>query len=221
MQGLLRAYETLIDPDRREEYDRRNLVFQTEITFDYRQFLRSRPDDSRLQAKLVFFDLLHQREDEAIQLFDSMRNRNGFCLEDYLDREDYMDCAYLLAEEYERRLRFRLAYELLLTIVDFELERPYFRHFFYEVTERLRTLVCFKMPAELPAEEVIRYLNGLIVLDLPTKDIAFYLKKAAELYLDLGDATTATAYLRRGLELDEKLAGTKKLRERLAPYHAV
>jgi tetratricopeptide (TPR) repeat protein len=210
-----------MDPLRREEYDRRHLVFQPEITFDYREFLKSRPDDEQLQAKLIFFDLLHQRESDAIELYDQLRRRGDFSLEDYLDREDYMDCAYLLAEEYEERLRYRIAYELLVSIVACEQERPYFRHFFFEVTERLRSLVCFKMSTNLSAEEVISYLNALIMLDLPAKDIAFYLKKAAEIYLDLGDAATAATYLQRGLELDEKLAGTKKLRERLALFHAV
>jgi tetratricopeptide (TPR) repeat protein len=221
MHGLLRAYETLIDPLRREEYDRRNLIVDPAVRFDYREFLKSRSDDHHLQAKLVFFDLLHQREDEAVELYEALRTCGEFCLDQQLDREDYMDCAFLLAEEYEARDRYRVAYELLMSIVLYELEKPYFRHFFFEVTERMRSLVCFKMPMKLPPREVIGYINALIVLDLPAKDTAFYLKKAAELYLDLGDATTATAYLRRGLELDEKLAGTKKLRERLAPYHAV
>jgi tetratricopeptide (TPR) repeat protein len=221
MQSLLRAYETLMDPTRRENYDRRNYIFQPKAKFNYRDFLKSRPDDEALQSRLVFFDLLHRREGEAIDLFDRLMEREGFSLERYLDREDYMDCAFLLAEEYENQLIFGPAFELLMEIVDFEAEKPYFRHFFLEVTERLRTLVCFKMPAELDPDDVIEYLNRLIVLDLPTKDIAFYLKKAAELYLDVGDPVTASAYLERGLELDEKLGGIKKLRERLTPFHAV
>ncbi|MBU8912526.1 MAG: J domain-containing protein [Spirochaetales bacterium] len=221
MQKLLQAYETLMDPIRREDYDRRNFIFQPELKFDYREFLKSRPNDESIQSRLVFFDLLHQREDDALALYDRLAARDGFSLDRYLDREDYMDCAFLLAEEYEFRLRFRPAFELLLDIVELEHDEPYFRHFFVDVTERIRTLVCFKMPTELPPREVIEHLNRLIVLELPTKDIAFYLKKAAELYLDIGDSVTAATYLQRGLQLDEKLAGTKKLRERLAPFQAV
>jgi tetratricopeptide (TPR) repeat protein len=221
MQSLLLAYETLMDPIRRDDYDRRNYIFQPEIRWNYRDFLKGRPDDESLQSRLVFFDLLHHREGEAIDLYDRLMERAGFSLERYLDREDYMDCAFLLAEEYEHQLSFGPAFELLLDIVDFETDKPYFRHFFLEVTERLRTLVCFKMPTELAPDDVIDYLNRLIVLDLPTKDIAFYLKKGAEFYLEVGDSITASAYLERGLELDEKLGGTKKLRERLMPFHAV
>lgn len=221
MHGLLLAYETLMDPIRREDYDRRNFIVQPEVKFDYREFLKSKSSDPSFQSRLIFFDLLHQREQDAVELFDELRGSDDYSLADYLDREDYMDCAFLLAEEYEHQLRHSEAYELLVDLILMEQEKPYFRHFFLDVTERLRTLVCFRMPETLPAEEVIGYLNRLVVLDLPPKDLAFYLKKAAELYLDTGNTVTAATYLRRGLELDEKLAGTKKLRERLASCQAV
>lgn len=221
MQTLLRAYETLIDPDRREEYDRRMMILRPEIRFDYREFLRSRPEDNEFQAKLVFFDLLHHNEDEALRLYDQLRDRPGFSLCEHLDREDYMDCAFILAEEYERRQRYRPAFELLTSVIDFELDRPYFKHFFVEVTEKLRSLVCFKMVALLTPEEVIACIDEVLLLDIGHKELAFFLKKGAELYADLGDAVTATAYLQRGLELDGKLAGTKKLRERLSALYPV
>ena len=221
MQSLLDAYETLMDPERREAYDRRHFILKPEVRFDYREFLKRHASEASFQARLIFFDLLHQREPEAVELYDRLVETDDFLLHEHLDREDYMDCAFLLAEEYERQMRYRQAFELLIEIVEMENHKPYFRHFFLEVTERLRTLVCFKMPGELPSDEVIGYLNRLVTTDLPSKDVAFYLKKAAEAYLDAGDSATATAYLQRGLELDGKLAGTKKLMERLALYHAV
>lgn len=216
MQRLLRAYETLIDPVRREEYDRRMLVMRPELRFDYREFLRSRPEDYEFQSRLVFYDLLHHREDEAVALFDKLRSREAYRLERCLDREDFMDCAFLLAEEYERRGRYLPAFHLLVDVIRAEHEQPYFRHFVVEVTDALRTLVCFRMPSVHPGEVVIECINSLMHLPLPQKDRAFYMKKAAELYADLGDSTMAGAYLQRGLELDGKLQGTKKLRDRLA-----
>ncbi|MFW5684646.1 MAG: J domain-containing protein [Spirochaetota bacterium] len=221
MQTLLRAYETLIDPDRREEYDRRMMILRPEVRFDYREFLRSRPDDDEFQAKLVFFDLLHHNEDDAIRLYDLLRARPGFNLCEHLDREDYMDCAFILAEEYERRKEYLPAFELLVSVINFELDRAYFKHFFVEVTEKLRTLVCFKMVATLDPYEVIRCIDEVLLLDIGHKELAFFLKKGAELYADLDDPVTATSYLQRGLELDGKLAGTKKLRERLSTLYPV
>ena len=221
MQSLIRAYETLIDPDRREEYDRRMMILRPEVRFDYREFLRSRPDDDEFQAKLVFFDLLHHNEDQALALYEELRVRRDFALYEHLDREDYMDCAFLLAEEYERRKEYKPAFELLTSVIDFELDHPYFRHFFVEVTEKLRTLVCFKMPTVMAAEEVLACIDEVLLLEIGRKELAFFLKKGAEIYADMGDGATATAYLQRGLELDGKLAGTKKLRERLSALYAV
>ena len=221
MQGLLNAYETLMDPDRRDDYNRRNFIVAPELKFDYREFLKRHQGDASCQAQLLFFDLFHQREADALELYEALTATAGYSLCEYLGREDYMDCAFLLAEEYERQNRLGKAFRLLVEIVELEHEKAYFRHFLVEVTDKIRTLVCFKMPGQLLPSEVIIYLNSLLTMDLPQKDLAFYLKKAAELYLDLGDSATATTYLRRGLELDEKLAGTKKLRERLAPFHAV
>lgn len=216
MQSLLSAYETLIDPDRREEYDRRMMILRPEVRFDYREFLKSRPNDDEFQSKLVFFDLLHQNEEEAIELYDRLQTRGDFALCEHLDREDFMDCAFLLAEEYERRKRYMPAFRLLTSVINFELELPYFKHFFVDVIEKLRTLVCFRMAASLEPGDVLGCIDEVLVLDLGRKELAFFLKKGAELYADAGDPITATSYLQRGLELDGKLAGTKKLRERLA-----
>lgn len=216
MRSLLRAYETLIDPERREEYDRTHYIIAHEYRFDYRQFLKDNPDDPLLQSKLVFYDLLHDHEAEAISVYERLRSETGFVLCDQIDREDFMDCAFLLAEVYERRGDFLKSFELLAVVVDFEFESPYFRHFFVEVTERLRTMICFKMPGVLPPQTVIDCIETLLVRPLHYKDIAFYLKKAAELYLDLGNRATATSYLTRAMEIDEKLGGTKKLLERLS-----
>ncbi len=221
MQALIRAYETLIDPDRREEYDRRMMIVRPEFRFDYREYLKGRPEDNEAQSRLVFFDLLHQREEDAVQLFTEMRLRRGFSLSDHLDREDYMDCTFLLAEEYERRGEYLASFDLYYELIQCELEKEYFKHFFVEVLEKVRNLVCFKMPVSLPPEQVVECLETLVVVDLPRKELAFFLKKAAELYADMHDPITATAYLNRGLELDEKLAGTKKLRERLSSFHPV
>lgn len=215
MRGLLRAYETLIDPIRRQEYDRRHYIIPTEFRFDYRQFLKENPDDPALQSKLVFYDLLHHQEKEALMVYERLRAADKDALPKYIDREDYMDCAFLLAEEYERREDYLEAFDLLCGVVDYELERPYFRHFFVEVTDRLRTMVCFKMPAVLSPRQVIQCIEELVVRPLHYKDVAFYLKKAAELYVDIGDRTTAATYLKRGMELDERLGGTKKLLDRL------
>ena len=54
------------------------------------------------QAKLIFFDILHLEEDEALSIWRGWGGLD-FTLEKYLDREDWMDCLFILAEELEKR----------------------------------------------------------------------------------------------------------------------
>lgn len=215
MRRLILAYETLIDPRRRREYDRTHFIYRDDYKFDYRSFLRGRKDDPFSQSKLVFFDLLHNHADDAIDLYDSLSADSSFDLSEYLDREDFMDCAFLLAEEYERKGQYVRAYNLLITIVRCEFAKPYFRHFLREVTDRLKAMVCLKMPQVIGTRQLLRYLDELIAFGFSRKDTAFFLKKAAELHSELEEIDAAAVYLQRGLELDDKLTGVKKLKEKI------
>jgi curved DNA-binding protein CbpA len=215
MRMLITAYKVLSDPERRAEYDRTHREIIHRSTFDYREFLAKRADDPDSMAKLIFFDLLHQNEGEALALFDSLFTEGGFDLSRYLDREDYMDCAFLLAEEYEKGGEYRKAFYLLRGLVDFEVERPYFRHFFQEVIDRLRFLSCSRMPGKIGNQELVSYLQDLVALDFSTKDTAYFLKKIAEIYVEENAYDLAREYLNQGLKLHAKLPGIKKLQSQL------
>ena len=130
MRRVITAYKVLNDPERRSDYDRthRHLIYTS--SFDYREFLAGRREDPLSMAKLVFFDLLHENEAEAIERYDSLVSNQAFDLSIYLDMEDFMDGAFLLAEEYEGAGEYSKAFNLLRRIVDYETEKPYFRHFF-------------------------------------------------------------------------------------------
>ena len=212
MRLLITAYEVLSDPARRKQYDLLNAGKLRSFDFNYRDFLRQRHDSDSV-AKLIFHDLLHHREDEAVELYDSQL---GFRLDEYLDREDYMDCIFLLAEEYERCARFEKAFGLYREIVRCEYELPYFRHFFREVVDRLRFLSCFEMPGNVENRRLVGYLHELVKLDFSPKDSAFFLKKIAEIYAEEDSLEEANFYLNEGLKRHSKLPGIKKLREKLA-----
>ena len=219
MKALVTAWEILRDPMQREEYDRsRGVHARVESEFNYADFLRSRRNDPDSQARLVFYDLLHDNPDEALQIYDSLVAAGDFELSRYLGREDFMDCAFLLAEEYEERQDYDRAFLLLSAIVRFERQRPYFRHFMQDVHERLRTVVCFKMPEVAEPKRVLSCLDEMIAWDRPRKETAFCYKKAAEMQLELGDRRAAFRALQRGLALDERLAGIKKLQQELGYF---
>jgi curved DNA-binding protein CbpA len=215
MRLLLAAYQTLGDRDRRREYDRSIHALAAGRGFDFREFLRSRRDDPASQARLVFHDLLTERPDEALEVYERLAAAVAFPLERYLSREDAMDGAFLLAEVYETRGRLREAWELYTRLCRLERERPYFRHFIEEVIDRLRTLTCTGMAAVLPPAELIGRLAELIALDFSRRDTAVFYKKTAEAWSALHRNDLALHSLAKGLQCDRKLSGVKKLMERI------
>lgn len=218
MRLVLTAYETLRNPSRRALYDRTHYIVHNKYRFDYREFLKAQKTNLKSQSKLIFFDLLHSREEDALELFGELCKRSDFDLREHLDREDYMDCTFLLAEQYEDRGDYLSAYRLLRRLIICEEERPYFRHFLEEITEKLKTITCFKMIEEEDPDTVLGCLEELISFDFSRKDTAFFLKKAAEIYSDRGECERAISYLRRGLQLDDKMTGIKKLKQKIG-YH--
>ena len=55
----------------------------------------------------------------------------------------------------------------------------------------------------------------MVRLDFSRKDNAFFYKKLAEVHASIGEQGVALHYLQKGLQLDRKLSGVKKLMERL------
>ncbi len=216
MRMLINAYKVLSDPERRIMYDRTHRELIHRSSFDYRDFLSKRRDDPLSMAKLIFFDLLHHNESEAVELFDELVSQRGFDLAEYLDREDFMDCTFLLAEEHEKDGEYRKAFDLLRRLVDFEMEKPYFRHFFQEVIDRLKVLSCARLPGKIRNSDLVIYLQDLVALDFDAKDTAYFLKKIAEIYVEENSYTLAREYLDQGLRLHAKLPGIKKLQSQLA-----
>ncbi len=133
MRLLLAAYEVLSDIEKRDEYDRSLHSFLRVRGFDYREFLRRRTDDPLSQSKLIFHDLLANHQEEAVELYERLTAGREFELERYLSREDYMDCAFLLAEVFEARQRYNEAYDLYRKLYYYECDKPYFHHFIDEV----------------------------------------------------------------------------------------
>jgi len=218
LRHLLNAYQVLSDPEKRREYDRRFRILSNPDEFDYRAFLKENKYDNLLQAKLIFFDLLHDRETDALELYETLLLRPEFSLDRFMDREDFMDCAFLLAEEYEKRGLYLQSFDLLSKIVHFENQKPYFRHFFDEVVSRLRKLAVQKLPALLSPNELLSRCFQLVEFNFSRKETAFYLKRIAEIYLGMSRGDLAAEYLERGLALDTNLQGAKKLKERIGAF---
>ena len=211
---LIKAYETLVNPVLRDEYDQASRHYRGVNPFDYRQFLKEQGDVPSL-AKLVFYDLLHGREFEAVAQYLRLKQEPGFALSSCFDREDFMDCAYILAEELEQVGELELGFELYYQISQMELKKPYFRFFFVEVIDHLRRLLQTSLPDHIPIDRVILYLERIIQLGFSPKDTAFFMKCAAEQYLKRNQRPRAVFYFQECLRLDARASGLKELRKKL------
>jgi curved DNA-binding protein CbpA len=168
MRRLIGAYEVLSNSERRFEYDRAYSRFIKKCGFDYRIWLNEQ-DDPSCQAKLIFFELLHLEEERAIAIW----RKNGgldFRMEKYMDREDWMDCQYILAEEMDRRGYSFEAFKLLAAILAEERRRPYFKLFTVEIENYLKTLVNLRLKAQVDEETWIDCMETMIGLGFPAQD---------------------------------------------------
>jgi curved DNA-binding protein CbpA len=216
MRLVLEAYRILSDPEKRRAYDRSLRRKRAEEGgFDYHRFLKARSNDPESQAKLVVFDLLHNLEDEAIEIYERGKSMGvDFRLERYIARDEAMDIEFCIAEEYEKREKWLKAYLIYRRLIVMELEKPCFRYFFDVVILRFRSLVLMKLQKEVDDEDYVDRLEEAAAIGLPKRDVAQLLRKKAEVQLRLGDTREAWDSLRRAGELEPRLAGLSALRRR-------
>lgn len=111
MKLLLRAYEILGNPQKREEYDIKLKSVLHACSFNYRDYLKSKKDDLASQVQLILFDLMHGNTDEAIEVYNYYFAFSPGDMESYLNRTDYLECLFLLAEEFDKRGEYLTAFE--------------------------------------------------------------------------------------------------------------
>ena len=214
MRKLLTAYEVLSDRDRRFEYDRAYSRFSRKYYFNYRTFLREQGDDPESQAKLIFFELLHLEEDAAISIWET-QGALDFPMEKYLDREDWMDCVYMLAEELEKRGRYYEAFILFIHLIKEERRRPYFRHFMEELETHLKELVRLHLRRSVDTETYVNCLETLLGLGFSSRDEARWMRSLSEALIRLGETAYAARIFREALKLDPGLPNVLLLRKKL------
>ena len=221
MRRLLEAYSVLGDLNRRRDYDFVHRVsLRRRGRFDYRSFLRSQRDPASL-AKLVLYDLMRSRDREALSTYSELEGNIGTDLFSLLGYDDFMDCCFLLAEAFERDGEYDKACGLYLRIYRAETARPYFRHFIAEVVERMRVVACFKMDSRATPLDSIRRIEELIELKLSDRESAFFCKRIAEIYSDVGALEEARRYLERALRFNDRIVGVKRLKERVGLLETV
>lgn len=193
---LVQAYEILSDERQRSIFNEKFFTrggdrkSQTEI-FDYHSWLLARTDDES-RAKLIFWDLLHLREDEAVAEFKRISMENSrFSLRHWFSREDFMDYGFILAEELVIRGEYYDAINILSQIIELERDFNYFRLFFPEVLDFTLSILKNNIEGTLNDELALDLWERALDLGFASKDNAFFLRKMAETYSKIGDRRTA------------------------------
>jgi len=211
---LIRAYETLLDAKRRADFDFiYNRTAPKRDTFNYRLWLKEQTD-LQSRATLIFFDLFHNAEDEAVQEFLQLRStRPEFSLRLYFSRGDFMDCGFVLAEELSFRNHYYEAFLLLEQIIREEKKQAYFRHFFPEVLILARKLIREKIIHTLEDDIVLDCCEAALDFGLNKTDKAEILKKMAEIYYRIGDFSTGDGCAEASVRMNPRIRGITKLKK--------
>lgn len=188
MRLLINAYHTLFNTDLRRNYDLTHNIDAHKFNFSFRDFLRNRVGDYKSLARLVFYELLHDRPEEAIELYErnfndeldasinrgSVRKRLSF----YFSYNDYMDCLFLLAEAYEKEQQYLKAICFYRNIARLESNKAIFGHFFDEVRDALKRIVrTWEKRARV--QHIIRFVPSLLDIHSLRRDRLFFEKKIA------------------------------------------
>jgi curved DNA-binding protein CbpA len=214
MCKLLVAYEVLSDKDRRYEYDRTFVRLIRKKDFDYRTFLEEHTDDPECQAKLMLFELFHNHEEAALTIW---RQRGGldFSVKQYLERGEWMDGIYILAEELEKRQCYYEAFVLLADLLREERQLPYFRHFTLDIELFLKELVRRRLKPTVDERTWVFCMETLLGLGFSAKDEARWMRSMAESLYVLGEIPKAKEVFYKALTRDPQLARVKRLQKQL------
>ncbi|RKY26728.1 MAG: hypothetical protein DRP79_04370 [Planctomycetota bacterium] len=216
---LIEAYRVLTDTRKRLEYD---MMLQRDPEEARKRFWskweKARREDSSVggKLKLVLHYLLTDRGADAVDLYEQVRSRNRrLDLSKHLDERDYMDCLFLLAEEFERMDNMPAALARYQEMYETLRKKPPGAYLHAEVRNRLYVMLTRGLPRAAGKKESVQYYISALELKLSKSERAFIYKKLAESYLALGQRDKAVASLSKALHLKPGLKGVKKIKESL------
>ncbi len=153
---------------------------------------------------------------QAIRSYESLTAGKKECdLLSLLGLKDYVDCIFLLAEEYERQGAYEVSFKLYKLVYSQAKKNPARKYLRPEMKERIIRLSCKKLFKTLQPNLAITYFRKVLKLDLTKNEEALLYKKIAECNLALGDWHGSMANFSKALSLYPNLKGTQKLRKKL------
>jgi tetratricopeptide (TPR) repeat protein len=214
---LIEAYQVLSDPERRLVHDRRlNIDHTEEANETIWDELRRRTYDPAARTRLMMHELLEGNSRRGAEIYEAlMRDYVNFDLLPYLDLKDYLDCKFLLAEEFERQGRLELALEMYTEVYKEEAEMPRLCCFFDDLKIRLKNIYTRDLPREKKPDVAIEYLMEAVEFGFDRPDTALIYKRIAECYVKLDKLGEARAALEQAFKIYPKLKSVRRICDKL------
>lgn len=216
---LIKAYKTLTDSEKRVHYDS---LLQNENIRDFYYSERAEVEkeknkyDLKSQAKIVLNDLLNRNGHRAVKNYERLKEENkDFNLLNFLDLKDYLDCKFLLAEQYEEQKKYELAFELYEYVYQNEDGNPARKLLLEEIKERIIRLSCKKLVKLSKPDMAITYLTRVLKLKVNKNEEAFIYKKIADIYITSGEWDNARTSFNKAMSLCPNLKGIQTLKNKL------
>lgn len=217
MRELIEAFDVLGDAQRRAAFDRRRALLGTktsETTKAQPFFYHKQDPESR--ALLVLHHFLNGRPASALKVLPDMEEKYGsdFLFRN-LDRADYLDCLFLIAEHYSAKRRYLEAAERLQAFYYHEKRATFPRHYLGEVVRLLKDLYLRKIPRSGDAAAALLGLREASGLGLTSAEETTRLAKIAELHLTEGNREEARRVLDRAQRQFPLAEDLKRIRKTL------
>ena len=212
MKRLIEAHRILSSETFREIYDRKYRLAMGHHVSSAAERLHKHHQKRRTEAQLILDDLLSGNAGKAIKAYDALCGKDQeYDLCRHLKVRDWIDCKFLLAEEYENCGRFVEAaefYEDLRKRNEAEVRTP---HFMHELGERLQRLYVRRLAPAAPPELAAQYYLRALPLEPSGIRRSFLHKKLAECHMAMENLTEARRQLAIAFELKPGLKGVTKI----------
>ncbi len=218
---LLRAFEVLSDKAKRSQYDdlREAKSNRKKATLRTKSKLKHVTESTRPidRARSVLFYLLNKQSEKALQIIAAEPNSHDF-MDEHLEEDEFIDCAFLLAEALERHAAYVEAHSWYQRILDKERARRYHRPCLANTIDRMKELLLSRLPNLPDPRQALDYLSQLKNYPMSKIELGEMHKRKCHCYLELGMLDAAATQFRMARMKCPQGKGMQRLEEALEAY---
>ena len=215
---VMRAFEVLSDPNVREGYDR---ALELRRRSDYPDSKIPHITESERpvgRARAILYLLLNERTEEALERLRFLEEEPVSFLGEHLDHGEFVDSAFLIGEELQKRKLHTEALHWLQEVVRREGHRRKQRPCYPEVLEQTKKILIHRLQDSLEPRVSLEYLRRAEKLGLSRLEKVEVYKRRAQCYLEMDMLAEAARQLQKAMALQPNLKGALRLQEALEDY---